>query len=399
MEIRSSGRSLLFLPVLLCAFLAGGATRIVQDQCGPFTDVTPAFCPYILELYYLGITAGTSATTFSPDDPLTRGQGAVFIAKGLNQSLARSSRRAALGQWGKSTFTNWLNGLAATALPDSYLEPVVCDGSDVWVGGLTAVFRVRASDGKLLDSWAVENPLRLLVAMGRIFAEGGSGPFDVSLFMFDPSGPAGPATAVTPLPGTAWGLAFDGARIWTVNIDGSVSIITPGSSIPWTATTVALGLQTATGIVFDGQNIWVSDSGACTLSKLDAAGGIVQAVDLSVPNCTLYAPIFDGANIVVPAGDALKVVRASDGTLAATIPVSTGAARIAFDGERLLVESDGGGQNAPRGLTLLRAADFAPLQIEGFPPIGSPGINGIAADGINFWVTFNAGSGTVLARY
>ncbi|HEY4230419.1 MAG TPA: S-layer homology domain-containing protein, partial [Thermoanaerobaculia bacterium] len=62
--------------VALAALLAGGAVRVVQDQCGPFTDVTPGFCPYVLELYYLGITAGTSATTFSPDDPLTRGQGA-----------------------------------------------------------------------------------------------------------------------------------------------------------------------------------------------------------------------------------------------------------------------------------------------------------------------------------
>src|SRR4030095_16374070 len=101
-----------FALVALGAVLAGGAVSVVQDQCGPFTDVTPAFCPYILELYYLGITAGTSATTFSPDDPLTRGQGAVFIAKGLNQSLARSSRRAALGQWWRPTFTTWLNGLA-----------------------------------------------------------------------------------------------------------------------------------------------------------------------------------------------------------------------------------------------------------------------------------------------
>src|SRR5262249_23808470 len=99
MGIRSSGRLLLLVAVVLCAVLAGGAVRIVQDQCGPFTDVTPAFCPYLLELYYLGIPAGTSATTFSPDDPLTRGQGAVFIAKGLNQSLVRSSRRAALQQF------------------------------------------------------------------------------------------------------------------------------------------------------------------------------------------------------------------------------------------------------------------------------------------------------------
>src|ERR1700741_4400717 len=139
----------------LAALFAGGAVRIVQDQCGPFTDVTPSFFPYILELYYLGTPAGTSATTFSPDDPLTRGQGAVFVAKGLNQALARSSRRAALGHWGNPTFTTWLNGLATTTLPDTYLSALVCDGTDVWVAGLSDVFRVHASDGKYLETWTV----------------------------------------------------------------------------------------------------------------------------------------------------------------------------------------------------------------------------------------------------
>src|ERR1700694_2208788 len=121
-------KRLLIVPVLLAAVLAGGAVRIVQDQCGPFTDVTPAFCPYVLELYYLGITVGTSATTFSPDDPLTRGQAAVFVAKGLNQSLARSSRRAALGQW-------WTpqNGKAIGITPLDLPDAVQSDGVDLWV--------------------------------------------------------------------------------------------------------------------------------------------------------------------------------------------------------------------------------------------------------------------------
>src|SRR5215471_5456251 len=145
-------KRLLILPVVLAALLAGGAVRIVQDQCGPFTDVTPAFCPYVLELYYLGITAGTSATTFSPDDPLTRGQGAVFIAKGLNQSLARSSRRAGLGQWWTTT-PHWDLGLGVTAV-GKYPGGVASDGQDIWVantGG--SISRVRASDGKYLETW------------------------------------------------------------------------------------------------------------------------------------------------------------------------------------------------------------------------------------------------------
>jgi hypothetical protein len=399
MGIRSSGRPLLLATVVIGAVLAGGAARIVQDQCGPFTDVTPGFCPYVLELYYLGITAGTSATTFSPDDPLTRGQGAVFIAKGLNQALARSSRRAALGQWWQPRYFLWNEGLATTPLPD-VLGPVVCDGADVWVGGTTGVFRVRASDGKLLDTWTIPTPAgAMLAAMGRIFVAGGSFlPESGVLYMIDPSAPAGAATEVATLPSFVMGIAFDGSRIWTAN-DVSVSIITPSATTPWAVTTVTTGFQFPYGAAFDGQNMWVTDTGACALLRLDGSGAIAQTVDLGTASCPIYAPVFDGSNLVVPAGDVLQVVHANDGTLAASIPIPTGAALVAFGGERLLVESFAGGQNAPRGLTILRAADFAVLQSEGFPPIGGPAVGGIGSDGVSFWVTFKPSDSWVLGRY
>jgi hypothetical protein len=399
MGIRSSGRPLLLVTVAICALLAGGATRVVQDQCGPFTDVTPAFCPYILELYYLGVTAGTSATTFSPDDPLTRGQGSVFVAKGLNQALARSSRRAALGQWWQPRYFLWNEGLAVTPLPDVVLGPVLSDGADVWVGGSTSVFRVRASDAKLLDTWTIASPAgAMLSAMGRIFVAGGSFvPESGVLYMIDPSAPPGAATEVATLPSFVMGIAFDGSRIWTAN-DVSVSIITPSATLPWPVTTVTTGIQFPSGAAFDGQNIWLTDTGACALFKLDGSGAIAQTVGLGTAPCPLYAPVFDGSNILVPAGDSLRVVHANDGTLAATIPIPTGAALVSFGGERILVESFAGGQNAPRGLTLLRAADFAVLQSEGFPGIGGPEVGGIASDGVNFWVTFRQ-TDWVLGRY
>jgi len=69
------------LKLALVAFVvigAGAATGLVQDVCGPFTDVSPALCPYVLEMYYLGITAGTSPTTYSPEATVTRGQAAVL---------------------------------------------------------------------------------------------------------------------------------------------------------------------------------------------------------------------------------------------------------------------------------------------------------------------------------
>src|SRR5262245_32474174 len=178
----------------LLALFAGGAVARIQDQCGPFVDVSPTICPYVLEMYYLGITAGTSPTTYSPDATVTRGQAAVFVSKGVNQAIARSSRRAALGQWWNGSYFNWMDGQATTTLPESNLGPVVCDGSDVWVGGFSGVYRVRASDGKLLDTWT-PGPGSMLAAMGRIFITGVSSVpgNNGALLMIDPSSPAGAA--------------------------------------------------------------------------------------------------------------------------------------------------------------------------------------------------------------
>jgi len=177
------------------------ASRVVQDQCGPFTDVTPGFCPYVLELYYLGITAGTSATTFSPDDPLTRGQGAVFIAKGLNQALVRSSRRAALGQWWTTT-PSW--GSAVTTVGVTPLF-IVCDGQDVWTANFTdsSVSRVRAGDGKLLETWTgAEGAFGVLAAMGRVFVTGTTQEKSLAgrLYVLDPSQPAVNLAVVAGMP-------------------------------------------------------------------------------------------------------------------------------------------------------------------------------------------------------
>src|SRR5215475_7137658 len=139
-------KRLLVVPIGLLAALAGAATGFVQDQCGPFTDVSPTVCPYVLEMYYLGITAGTSPTTYSPDNTVTRGQAAVFVSKGVNQAIARSSRRAALGQWWTTT-PHWDLGLGVTDVGDTPYLPQ-SDGADIWVPnfGDETVSRIRASD-------------------------------------------------------------------------------------------------------------------------------------------------------------------------------------------------------------------------------------------------------------
>ena len=380
-------KKLLIVPLALAAALSGGAVRIMQDQCGPFTDVTPSFCPYILELYYLGITAGTSATTFSPDDPLTRGQASVFIAKGLNQSLARSSPRAALGQWWTTT-PRYDLGLGVTAV-GGFPYILQSDGTDVWVPNTndSTISRVRASDGKLLETWTgATSVVGVLVAMGQVFATGGG--FNATVYMIDPSQPAGAVTAVTSAVSgePSGGAAFDGTRIWTANGGTGVSIVTPGSTLPWPTTEVSAGLGIVTGIVYDGTNIWVT--GGTGLLKLDANGAILQ----TVAGAGGLFPVFDGANIWVPNFSSVAVVSASTGTLVSTLVgngLNEGYAA-AFDGERILVTNRAG-----NSVSLWRAADLAPLGSVSTGANTSP--QGVCSDGLNFWIGLTGTS--QLARF
>ncbi len=371
-------RLLLVIPVLLCALFAGGAVRRVQDTCGPFTDVSALFCPYVLEAYYTGITAGTSPTTFSPDMPITRGQAAVFAAKGLSQAVARSSRRAALGQWWTTT-PHYDASLGFTPLGDIFLGQPCSDGADIWVPSESgAVSRIRASDGKILGTWTSPSGNAALCAMGKVFVVGLSG-----LYMIDPAGDPGPATLVTSDfgGGDFRSLTFDGNRIWVTNPigqcacdpypPGAIAIITPGA---WTSQVITTGSLYPWGIVFDGTNMWMTaiPSG---LYRLDAAGSIVQ----TVPTGTYPGlPIFDGANIWVPSSEGITVVRAVTGDVVATLTgKGVGGVSAAFDGSRVLVLGSGNG-TVWDAQTLSLLGSFSTLPLSGAAAV---------SDGINFWLT------------
>src|SRR5215471_12957580 len=89
------------LAALLClsAFL-GGAAEGLLGLCGPFTDVAAdVFCPFVLEIFYLGITTGTTATTYDPTANVTRLQMAAFLSRTVDGVLKRGSRRAILDQF------------------------------------------------------------------------------------------------------------------------------------------------------------------------------------------------------------------------------------------------------------------------------------------------------------
>lgn len=118
----------------------------------PFTDVmgNPFFCQ-IAAAFFSGISNGTSATTYTPNAPVTRDQMAAFTTRTLDQSLRRGSRRVALNQW----WTPQGDLAQGSTTVGNNPVNVQSDGADLWVvnNGSGTISRVRASDGKLLETW------------------------------------------------------------------------------------------------------------------------------------------------------------------------------------------------------------------------------------------------------
>jgi DNA-binding beta-propeller fold protein YncE len=187
-------------------------------------------------------------------------------------------------------------------------------------------------------------------------------------------------------------LSFDGARIWTANQGGSVSIVTLN---PLSVNTVTAGFTEPEGILYDGANMWVTDAGnqrdPGNLFKLDSNGAIIQTITVGP-----YAKfsVFDGTNIWVPnyGSSTVTVVRASTGTVLATLAGNglNFPQTAAFDGERILVTNHNG-----NSVSLWNAADLSPL---GSVSTGS-GSNpfGACSDGLNFWITLE--DANKLARF
>jgi hypothetical protein len=369
------------------------SSRLQADtgNCGsatttlPFTDVqgNPFFC-LIAEAYFSGLTAGTSATTYSPGANVTREQMAAFITRTMDQSLKRGSRRAVAKKWWTPQEAN---SLTLTTVGDSPLK-VEFDGNDLWVANYDggSVMRIKPSDGKVLDTWTGATfPDSIVTAMGRIFITGSAGPSTTGrLFMIDPTQPAGTVTTLPVSLGTSpVGIAFDGSRLWTAN-NGSVSIV---SLNPTSVTTVSTGFFDLGGILYDGAHIWVTDDGANTLLRLNSDGSIAQTINVGTDP---VHSVFDGANIWVPniGANSVTVVRVKDAggnALASAFVLATLTGNglnfpfaAAFDGERILVTNFSG-----NSVSLWKAADLTPLG--SFPTGTNP--YGACSDGLNFWIT------------
>jgi sugar lactone lactonase YvrE len=259
---------------------------------------------------------------------------------------------------------------------------VESDGADLWVASITSgtVSRVRASDGKLLETWTgAIGASGVLVAKGLIFVTGQTNPG--TLYQIDPTQPVGAVTTLTSSLGNfPQGIAFDGARIWTANFGGSVSIVTLN---PLSVSTVAAGFNSPHGVLYDGANMWLTNEGSSPdkLLRLDSSGAILQSVNMGQAP---FFPVFDGTNIWVPSvnSNTITVVRASTGAILATLSGNglNNPFTAAFDGERILVTNFGG-----RSVSLWNAADLSPLgsvsTASGTLPWGA------CSDGLNFWIT------------
>jgi hypothetical protein len=339
MPLVLSIRRFLAIGIVMAAILVGAASGLL-GVCGPFTDVAAdSFCPFVLEVFYLGITTGTTATTYDPTSNVSRLQMAAFLSRSVDSVLKRGSHRAAMNQF--------------------------------WTTKTTAASAA-------------------LSAMSRIWVTGQVNP--ALLYRIDGSKAPGAVTTVATLGGTnPSGIAYDGEKIWTANQSGSVSLVTPGAALPFAVTTVAAGFSTPTGILYDGANIWVTDNDPGTLLKLNSAGGILLTVTVGA---SPFHPIYDGTNIFVPnnAAPSVSVVRASSGVVLATLTGNglSGPRAAAFDGQRILVTNSDG-----NSVSLWKAAD---LSVIGTFPTGPATVPfGACSDGINFWITLDASS--QLARF
>jgi hypothetical protein len=339
------------------------------------------FCS-IAEAYISGLTNGTSATTYSPSEVVTREQMAAFVTRAMDQSLKRGSQRAALDQFWTTQSASALGLTSVGSSPAS----VASDGTNLWVANKSSgtVSQIRASDSHKLSNWTgASSPFGVVVAAGKVFVAGQTNPG--RLYEIDPAGVPGAMTPVTSSLGALpLGIAFDGERIWTANFGGSVSIVTLS---PLSVANVTTGFSAPYGITYDGANIWVTDAGTSSLKKLDSMGHIIMSVPVgSGP----VLPIFDGENIWVPnvGSNSVTVVRATGsiaGTVLATLTGNglNGPAQAAFDGERILVTNSSG-----NSVSLWRASDLAPIGTVSSGASSSP--FGACSDGLNFWITLQS---------
>jgi len=369
------------LPVLfLLSMVAGGLgvaplkTVSAQSACAgvPFTDVS-TFCAEIRIAYYTGITLGTTATTYSTSNPVTRDTMAAFTTRTLNFALLRGSPRSAVGFL-------WSPGMGANiGTVGTSPAGVASDGVDLWIadGGSQKLFRV-SHNGNSLATWTgLSGASDVLVVPGRVIVTG----TNVNIYAIDPSQAAGQVTPSGTSPSAGGvGLAFDGQKVWRPSAAATtLSLLNPDGT--YVAEFGPLPTPTR-GIFFDGTYMWVV-SGTGNLRQINPATFAFSDVSLGATFSSTVRPGFDGENLWVPNPDSnqIFIVRPSSDTVIATVTGNglNGPNAVAFDGLRMLVTNKNG-----NSVSLFQATDQTPLGSISLSQAMAP--SQAASDGINFFV-------------
>jgi hypothetical protein len=313
--LHAARRRIAILLLLTGVSLLGGGAGALLGTCGPFTDVAAdSFCPFVLEVFTMGITTGTTPTTYEPGAKVTRVQMGTFLTRSVDSLARRNALQTAYAHF----WSAQAGSFRETNVGDS---PVYCrsNGRHVAVSNLNgnSVTVLKASDGKVLETLTgIPNPYGTFYAKGRLYVATTGGKFYEAI----PLDINPPTLVASDLGVNPRGLTWDGSRFFTANggPPGSVSIITPGATIPWTVTTVVTGFDSPHGMVFTGDNVWVSDFDADTIKRLGPNGEILQTV--SVGDGPRF-PMYDGINIWIPnfSSASVTVVRASSGAVLATL--------------------------------------------------------------------------------
>jgi hypothetical protein len=402
-------RALLLVAAAVVLTMASRWIQAETGTCGglattlPFTDVSAGnifFCS-IAQAYFTGLTNGTTATTYSPTQPVPREQMAAFITRTQDSALRRGSRRAAAGMWATPQHVGVVNtsniGVGAF---DCF------DGTDVWVPISTTgqVIRVLTNAGGIPpseDIWTgATSAHNTIYAAGFIFVTGRETPGKI--YKINPSSAGSTVQTVENNVGAQpVSITYDGLNLWTANNGGGPGpgSITSYNIVTGLESTFDLGFNQPAGIVFDGTHLWVVDGGDDALYRVNPANGaILETIDMDNIISDVAIPVFDGSNVWVPVSHAIKVVSTSTparllGTLTGNGLGSNNLAA-AFDGERILVTNNSGST-----VSLWKASSLTPL---GNLNLGADlFLRGVCSDGLYFWIVANnlAGPGGFIMRF
>jgi len=374
----------LVLTTVIAAGIASPGKAETPAQALPFTDMSEcdtASVNAIGEAYWAGLTSGTSATTFGPEETVSREQMATFVTRTLDGS-SRFSRRASMNRW---AMPKGIAQMGTTEL-GGVLMYAVSDGGNIWVADASdgRILKVEANSGRLLETWTgASGVFSLASAMGKIYGVSNTG----ALYEVDPQKTAGDVRIIattSPLLAGPTNLIFDGSLLWVIGYKG-ISLVNPQAKGPWSVITQDTGFQALTGAIYDGTHIWVTDFTAGTLLELDENAVIIRTV--AVGSGPMY-PAFDGINIYVPkfTADAVSVVHAANGKILGELTGNglNGPESVTSDGERILVTNFHGDSVSIWHATNLKAMGEVSTGVDSFPTFA-------CSDGINFWITLQSG--------